>query len=384
MKTLVILRPELLCIALMLFLLVYDRYCAKFRVDEHKNTFFKLALLCLGHCVLALVTEITVNTSAEGNVLNNACHILFFLTAIFYSFYYLEYILYLILPTSGFRKKYLIGTGVLGFIIAIIMIASPIRYIESDFTNYSTGLAPILGFAVAAIFTVVADIIIICKRQSIEKAVVTTTLPLSLVALGLFIIQIFNPEFLVTSQALTLTAVGLFFAIENPIEKFMTQTYFDYNVNVWNRNCYDNDMKNIIPDNIEQGAKLTYVMGDINGLKSINDNLGHAEGDKLILKTARYLCSEMSSVFKIYRTGGDEFVAIYFDTPIETIEAEVKAVEEKCSTLFFNDELPVGISIGYAERKDTTLKDTLSLAESMMYDKKKHYYSKQGFERRRK
>lgn len=42
-----------------MFLIAYDRYCAKFRTEKDK--YFKFALACLGHWVFALITEITVN-----------------------------------------------------------------------------------------------------------------------------------------------------------------------------------------------------------------------------------------------------------------------------------------------------------------------------------
>lgn len=55
--------------------------------------------------------------------------------------------------------------------------------------------------------------------------------------------------------------------------------------------------------------ELGIIVFDVNGLKQINDNLGHEEGDKFIIKGCELIC-KMFQHSAVYRIGGDEFVAV--------------------------------------------------------------------------
>lgn len=367
----------------MIFLIIYDRYCAKFRSQTNKNDFFKLALVCLGHCIMAFITEITVNMEGLSKYVNDGCHILLFLFSLLFCLYYFEYALSLVIPGTSYKKVFDKIVFFIGIAGALTLLLSPINYYEGKGTSYSGGIGVTLCFSLGFLFLITANILIIINHKRIRKNVVITTVPLSLITLAFLIVQLVIPEFLFTAQSLTLTALGLFFAIENPIEKIIKQSFIDIVSNIWNRNCYEYDVEHAITEKIENGSKLVYVMGDINGLKQINDNLGHFEGDKLIRNTADILRRNMSSAYKLYRTGGDEFVAIYFNTAIEIAEKEIHNVEKDCSEIKFEKNLPVGISIGYAEYTDEkTLFEVAKKAETMLYENKRKYYEKTGRSRR--
>lgn len=382
MSTLLILRPEIFSIFIMVFLITYDRYCARYRTE--KDIFFKFALVCLAHCVMALVTEITVNMETVPKVVNDACHLLFFLFSLLYSLFFLEYALSLILPKGKLRRNILVSGYVISAICVVAMIVSPIEYIVGANTKYSAGLGPTLCYMLGFLFFIAADFILIVNRKRIKRSIVIVMLPLSFITLGFLVFQILVPEFLYTAQALTVTAVGLFFAIENPVGKFQTQAFIDSNAQIWNRNCYEYDLTRLQADKLVlDSSKLIYVVGDINGLKAVNDNLGHVEGDKLIEGSAHVLQKNLKSAFKVYRVGGDEFIALFFDVPLEEVQAQVKAVEEECNGVVLGENIPVGISIGYAARLEgEPFKDTCKRAEQMMYENKRGYYKSCGFDRR--
>lgn len=383
MNITLIIRPELFSIFIMIFLIIYDRYCAKFRPKTTKNDFFKLALVCLGHCIMAFITEITVNMDGLSKYINDGCHILLFLFSLLFCLYYFEYALSLIIPDTSYKKvfdKIIIFIGIAG---ALIMLLSPINYYEGKGTSYSGGIGVTLCFSLGFLFLIAANILIIINHKRIRKNVIITTLPLSLITLAFLIVQLIIPEFLFTAQSLTITALGLFFAIENPIEKIITQSFIDVLANTWNRNCFEHDLEHYITERISSGSKMTFIMGDINGLKQVNDTLGHQEGDSLIRKTADIIRRNMASSYKVYRIGGDEFVIIYFNTDISVVEKEINGVQTDCSGITFEQNLPVGISIGYAELTDgKTISDTATQAEKMLYENKRKYYDESGRSRR--
>lgn len=367
----------------MIFLIIYDRYCAKFRSQTNKNDFFKLALACLGHCIMAFVTEITVNMNGLSKYINDGCHILLYLFSLLFCLYYFEYALSLVIPGTSYKKifdKIIVCIGIIG---ALILLLSPIHYYEGKGTYYSIGIGVILCFSLGFLFLIAANVLIILNHKLIRKNVVITTVPLSLITLVFLIVQLIIPEFLFTAQSLTLMSLGLFFAIENPIEKIIKQSFIDVIANTWNRNCFEYDLEHIITEKTTNGSKLIYVMGDINGLKQVNDNLGHLQGDELIKNTARFLRKNMTSAYKIYRTGGDEFAAIYFDIENSIVEKEIHNVEKDCSEITFEHNLPVGISMGYADNTESkSISDVMKKAETMLYDNKRKYYEESGKTRR--
>ena len=110
-------------------------------------------------------------------------------------------------------------------------------------------------------------------------------------------------------------------------------------------------------------------MGDINGLKHVNDTQGHAAGDRLIKDACAMIC-EYFPHGAVFRIGGDEFVVILqgkgYDTMSEVMCAFNRRVEENIR------ENGVVISLGFAvlEREDRRLRDVFERADRMMYDRK--------------
>lgn len=91
--------------------------------------------------------------------------------------------------------------------------------------------------------------------------------------------------------------------------------YYDTTTQCKSRYYYENVAK-------EKYAKkkCCVVFADIDGLKKINDKLGHNCGTQLIKETAKALL-EMTKVYDVCRTGGDEFV-LFCDYNIDISQLE--------------------------------------------------------------
>ena len=61
---------------------------------------------------------------------------------------------------------------------------------------------------------------------------------------------------------------------------------------------------------MERSLPLTIIMADVNGLKLVNDSLGHAVGDELLKKVAEVMIKGCGANDIIARLGGDEFVIL--------------------------------------------------------------------------
>ncbi|WKY47551.1 diguanylate cyclase [Eubacteriaceae bacterium ES3] len=116
---------------------------------------------------------------------------------------------------------------------------------------------------------------------------------------------------------------------------------------LYNRRYFENSLDDINEQIIED---LTIVLIDIDGLKMINDTLGHLIGDQIIIATAGMISSAFKSLGLISRVGGDEFGVIIIDQKAERIEEALAELIET-SSKYLTDEgesIRISLSYGYA------------------------------------
>jgi diguanylate cyclase (GGDEF)-like protein/PAS domain S-box-containing protein len=116
---------------------------------------------------------------------------------------------------------------------------------------------------------------------------------------------------------------------------------------------------------------LSLMIGDINGLKLVNDAFGHQSGDMMIIQAARVLQSCCREKDILARTGGDEFIMILpgtGDSEAYKIMKEIKQVCDRHNSRIRDEELHISISLGYATRTDLQqpMTEVLETAEDYM------------------
>ena len=84
----------------------------------------------------------------------------------------------------------------------------------------------------------------------------------------------------------------------------LTLSYHDHLTGLYNRRFFEREVKRL--DKVKR-LPLSIIVGDINGVKLINDAFGHTKGDKLIIDTARAISSCCRKGDILARTGGDEY-----------------------------------------------------------------------------
>jgi diguanylate cyclase (GGDEF)-like protein len=123
------------------------------------------------------------------------------------------------------------------------------------------------------------------------------------------------------------------------------------------------------------GAVMTLGYFDVNGLKGINDRLGHEAGDRAIAETGRLLGSCFRTADVVARVGGDEFVALFVVTGSEgaAIAAGrfVEAMEQRNATADL--PFPLSVAAGFIERQPggETIDELLARADQAMYERKR-------------
>ncbi|MGB7848092.1 MAG: diguanylate cyclase [Candidatus Acidiferrum sp.] len=115
---------------------------------------------------------------------------------------------------------------------------------------------------------------------------------------------------------------------------------------------------------------------DIDRLKSINDTLGQAEGNKAIVEAAAALRSTFRQCDIVGRLGGDEFVVLAVGTS-ESSEGALRAhIERKCEEVNSqpNRRYLLSFSIGIVAcgaNNQSSVDDLLAKADALMYQEKK-------------
>lgn len=141
-----------------------------------------------------------------------------------------------------------------------------------------------------------------------------------------------------------------------------------------NRNCYELRFPGL--DKCCEDS-LTCIYADVNDLHRLNNEKGHAAGDRMLQTVARSLLISFGEE-NVYRIGGDEFVVFCPDRTEENIPATLAEIEEELAKDDYH------ISAGYA-RQETPQIHLISLtaeAERRMYEAKENYYRQIGNDRR--
>jgi diguanylate cyclase (GGDEF)-like protein len=124
------------------------------------------------------------------------------------------------------------------------------------------------------------------------------------------------------------------------------------------------------------------VFVDLDGLKWINDTLGHGEGNRAITDAAFVLTDSFRHSDVLCRLGGDEFAVLMVDASEETARIVRERLESKVEKLNKKGERPykLSLSIGMlmcGSDENLPLESLLEKADALMYEEKK----KKGAER---
>lgn len=138
-----------------------------------------------------------------------------------------------------------------------------------------------------------------------------------------------------------------------------------------NRGSYDR-----VLDLYEKGdCPFALILIDVDIFKSINDNYGHAAGDKILKRVADLLKTTFRSIDYICRIGGDEFAIIMVEMTSDlqyTIREKIDAINEQLADP--EEGMPVvslSVGVAFTDREnpgDSLFKD----ADTALYHTKEH------------
>ena len=227
----------------------------------------------------------------------------------------------------------------------------------------------LLPYIVAGLYGVYLVFVLYIRSNKLYTEVVPIVFLAFAFVSGLFLPFIFGRNF---SQMFCITiAIALFVYYEFLI---LQGTKKDPLTGVLNRQAYFADTE-INPDRI-----TGLVTVDMNGLKEINDNQGHAAGDEALTTLALCLLQAEKHGQSVYRIGGDEFVIVCRYASQKDILSLVDRIRKNV------DETAYSCSLGYcfSEEKNNDIEGMLRESDKMMYAEKARYYQTSGKDRRRR
>ena len=180
-----------------------------------------------------------------------------------------------------------------------------------------------------------------------------------------------NQQIIVDARGETLGSIAVLTDVTQNwmlLEKLEEKAGMDCLTGLANRRSYEGAKERL--DNPEH-LPLSVIMCDVNGLKQVNDTLGHQYGDEMIRVVGKILECECPQKNFVARIGGDEFIYLLRHTSPEEADMLIKRIHEALARCDDN-QFTLSVAIGAATKltMDENLDDIISLADDRMYENK--------------
>ncbi|WP_238886816.1 diguanylate cyclase domain-containing protein [Clostridium sp. YIM B02551] len=146
-----------------------------------------------------------------------------------------------------------------------------------------------------------------------------------------------------------------------------------------NRRKLDSYLKDIWNRTLESGNRISLVLFDVDYFKEYNDNYGHVEGDRCIVKIAKILSTFENENFFAARYGGDEFIIVLPECSLnkarelcENLQEIVKFKNIPHAYSKVSDKVTLSLGVtSIVPNKSITIKDFIKKADTALYIAKK-------------
>jgi PAS domain S-box/diguanylate cyclase (GGDEF) domain len=145
-------------------------------------------------------------------------------------------------------------------------------------------------------------------------------------------------------------------------------SYHDQLTGLYNRRFYEEELSRM---DTPRNLPFSLIMGDVNGLKLVNDSFGHAMGDELLKKAAKTIVKACRADDVVARLGGDEFVVLLPKTDQLGAEEIINRIEELAKAEKVGT-VELSISFGFETKfnEEEDIQRIFKRAEDYMYRRK--------------
>lgn len=161
--------------------------------------------------------------------------------------------------------------------------------------------------------------------------------------------------------------------IKEQTEVLERLSFEDSLTGLFNRNKFNHTMQSF---EMASFSQLGVTSIDLNGLKKVNDQMGHSAGDRLICCAADHIARAFPG--KSYRIGGDEFLVIDTELDESTFRKAISVMQANMA------QEGISVSMGISWRcSHCNIKEQFDEADGLMYRAKAEFYSLYENDRRR-
>jgi diguanylate cyclase (GGDEF)-like protein len=172
----------------------------------------------------------------------------------------------------------------------------------------------------------------------------------------------------VTRLILLSAMVVLAFAVVRRAQRLLSLAVHDRLTGVYNRGQFDVVLVQEVDYAKRSSQPLTIAVLDLDHFKRVNDTLGHAAGDRVLIGIAKHLSRSVREGDFVARYGGEEFALLLPGTTRLEATARLDALRAELATVSLeataNDRLCVTCSIGIAELPSDGVDATVLLARA--------------------
>lgn len=327
-----------------------------------RKTIRRMYILVLSVFILSLIVFVEFNfaTSAPYRVLRSV------LMALRYSAtpFIISHLLYTLVKKQTW--KVFIPAIILA-VIDVVSIFTGIVFKVDEANNFLRGPLGYLPFIVAGLYCVFL-IYLLIRRSNKKWMEIAPIAFLSLALLSDLIFPfVFGSAFSNIFCSTLGTALFIYYVFE-----ILQQTKKDSLTGLLNRHAYHADIRN----NPEEITALISI--DMNGLKTLNDTLGHAAGDEALLTLALCFIRSLRPRQFGYRIGGDEFVILCRKTSETEMMKLIKRIEHAVGETQYH----CAIGYSYSANGEKSVEEMLRESDEMMYAVKDRYYEENGIAKR--
>lgn len=155
-------------------------------------------------------------------------------------------------------------------------------------------------------------------------------------------------------------------------ERLKHMSFHDSLTGLYNRTYFEEELNFLEEDSY---VPVGMIVCDVDGLKLVNDTLGHSTGDKLLWLTASIIKKCFREQDKVCRIGGDEFAIILPKSELSSVEQACHRIRKAVEKYNLeNEEFPLSLSVGYAVsgKSDENVRSVFKEADNNMYQEKLH------------
>lgn len=165
-------------------------------------------------------------------------------------------------------------------------------------------------------------------------------------------------------------------SLRDNVEQAIEMAVVDALTGLNNRRYFDMNLANLLDQAAQEAKPLSLLVLDIDFFKKVNDTYGHDAGDEILRALAGRIRRAVRSVDLVCRLGGEEFVIVMPETPIDVAARVAERVRRAVEAEPFNVKegqmaVPVTISIGIADRGSDANPDFIyKSADKALYESK--------------